>query len=150
MFKKLNEVEREGIISYLKERFGINHKVFGKFDFFIRGKKVWIATKGIDEKMPKARIEAVGMLFMRLEKGKMKLTTNAAQLFGKHAKKNVIELNDQQVYEALRGLDLNVDPKSAEDGYVLLKYKNDIIGVGQKRGDFIKNMIPKARRIKKF
>lgn len=150
MFKKLNEIEKKGIIDYLEERFGISSKVFDNFDFFVRGKKVWIAIRGIDEKLLKAKIEAIGMLFMRLEKKKMKLTTNAAQLFGKHAKKNIIKLNDQQLYEALRGLDLSVDPKVAEDGYVLLKYKNDVIGVAQKRKDFLKNMIPKARRIKKF
>ena len=147
-FEKLNEIERSAIIDYLKDRYGIEKRVFRNFEFLKHGKKIWIATKGIEHSL-NLRVESIGLMFMRIEKNKIKLSTNAAQLFGKFAKKNVVELDDKSLYEALRGLDLSLE-SNAEDGYVLLKYKDDIIGVGQKRGKFIKNMIPKAKRIKKF
>ncbi len=150
MFKKLNEIEISGIIKYLDKRFGIDSSVFNKFKFFISGKKIWITPKSLDENLVK-REESVGLMFMRIEKNeRIKLSTNAAQIFGRYATKNVVELNNQQLYEALRGLDITVDEDSTEDGYVLLKYQNDVLGIGQKRGSFVKNMIPKARRIKKF
>lgn len=145
--------EREEILQYLEGRYGISREVFEDYVFIKRGRKIWIASKDIaDKKFSGLNVETFGMLFMRIEK-KIKLTTNAAQIFGKFAGKNVIELNRELAEKVARGYDLRENElkeikSNAEDGYVILKYNSHVLGIGLKQGNFIKNTIPKARRIK--
>ncbi len=145
-----NEEKRE-ILKEINERFGIPINVFDDYVFVKSNKKVWIFGKEASEKnFSGLFVECFGMLFARLDKGRVKPTTNAAQIFGKYATKNVVEIGEAEMYDVLRGLNLYDFECDAKDGYVLLKYKEHILGVGLKQGKFIKNMIPKARRIKKF
>lgn len=154
----LPENEKEEILRYLEERYGICRGVFENYVFIKRGRKIWIAGKDIaDKKFSGLNVETFGMLFIRIErkneKKKIKLTTNAAQIFGKFARKNVIELDRELAEKIARGYDLRENElkeikSKAEDGYVILKYSSHILGIGLKQGNFIKNTIPKARRIK--
>lgn len=151
------EKEKHEILKYVEERFGIR-KAFDDYVFIKRGKKIWIASKGLaDKKFSGLNVEAAGMLFIRIEKKKgkekIKLTTNAAQIFGKYAGKNTINLSRELAEKVARGYDLRDKDlreikSDAEDGYVILKYGSHILGIGLKQGRFIKNTIPKARRIK--
>lgn len=135
------------VLEYMKQRFGISKSVFKDYTFFIRGEKIWIASKDILQwKEEKINVQSVGILFARVFKT-IKPTTNAAQLFGIHAKKNVIELSKEELDQVLRGYDISKG-EEIENGYVILKYKNDVIGIGLNRNGRIKNQIPKSRRLK--
>ena len=72
--EKLNEIERSAIIDYLKDRYVFEKMVFRNFEFFKHGKKIWIATKGIEHSL-NLRVESIGLMFMRIEKNKIKLST---------------------------------------------------------------------------
>ena len=91
------------------------------------------------------------MVFARIIKDGIKLTTNAVQLFGKYAKKNVFEITKEEKNLFIRGLNL-IKELPTDEGYVILKYDNDYLGIGKylSKQKLIKNMIPKARRIKKM
>ncbi len=150
--KVMSEEERRAMLAYLEERFGMDSKLFDGYEFVKSGRKVWITNKEVVNKnFSGMNVEAAGMLFVRWEKkDKIKLTTNGAQLFGMHAKKNVVEISEDKLHDVVCGLNLYDVECDATDGYVILKYKEHVLGIGLKQGRFIKNMIPKARRIKKL
>jgi NOL1/NOP2/fmu family ribosome biogenesis protein len=140
---------RRKVLDYLEERFGIDKNIFNDYVFVKKGKKIWITNNDVvSRKYKDIPIESIGMVFIRLQKNGMKITTSTAQIFGKHAKKNVIQLSKTQAHDVLQGFNLQNIQTNAEDGYVIMKYSDYVLGIGLKRGSFIMNMIPKARIIR--
>ena len=94
------------------------------------------------------RIEAKGLLFGRyFEKQKrFKPTTNILQIFGIYANRNVVEISKEEKRRYIKGFDLEKELE-IDEGYVILKFREDILGCGLYRGKRIKNQIPKARVI---
>ncbi|MBU5678285.1 MAG: hypothetical protein KQA36_00120 [Candidatus Aenigmarchaeota archaeon] len=149
--RKMNEEEVNNLLKYFEERFGIKKEVFDEYNFYKTSKKVWIANKSLESvKLEKIYLESLGMHFATINKKRkiFKISTDASQIFGKQATKNIVEITDEKLIDVLRGFDLINFESEAEDGYVLLKYKEHILGVGLKNKNFIKNMIPKERRLK--
>jgi NOL1/NOP2/fmu family ribosome biogenesis protein len=68
-------------------------------------------------------------------------------MFGKHAKKNFIELSKEDAVRFIRGEDMDTKPEGVEDGYVILKYEGVPLGCGLLKEGHIKNMVPKAKRL---
>jgi len=140
---------RSFILKYLRDRFGISKRIFSDYSFIVRGEKIWIAFKNVLEKdLEGLNIEAIGLLFGRyFEKQKrFKPTTNALQIFGRYATKNIVELDEKEKEMYIRGYDLE-KKLNLEEGYVIVKFKNDVLGCGLYREGKIKNQIPKARKI---
>ncbi len=151
--KVMSREERKELMSHLESRFGLKEEIFRNYVFIRSGRKVWMTTpEVIDKNFSGFNVEVAGMLFARWEKRKekIKLTTNAAQVFGKYAGKNVVEVNEEQLHQIICGLNIYDIDVDCEDGYVILRYGKHVLGIGLKQGRFIKNMIPKARRIKKL
>jgi len=140
---------KSSILKYLRDRFGISKRIFSDYSFIVRGEKIWIAFKDVLEKdLEGLNIEAIGLLFGRyFEKQKrFKPTTNALQIFGRYATKNIVELDEKEKDMYIRGYDLE-KKLNLEEGYVIVKFKNDVLGCGLYREGKIKNQIPKARKI---
>ncbi|OYT42902.1 MAG: hypothetical protein B6U88_02525 [Candidatus Aenigmarchaeota archaeon ex4484_56] len=140
---------RAFILKYLRDRFSIQKKIFSNYSFIIKGEKIWIVYKDVLEKnLDGLNIESVGLLFGRYFKRqeRFKPTTNALQIFGRYATKNIVELNEKEKDMYIKGYDLE-KKLNLEEGYVIIKFKNDILGCGLYRNGKIKNQIPKARKI---
>jgi NOL1/NOP2/fmu family ribosome biogenesis protein len=86
-----------------------------------------------------------GVYFGRLEKGAIRLSIEGAQLIGKKAKKNIIEIDYDKTIKWMRGENLQVE--SEVQGYVILKWKNYYLGCGEIKKGTIKNYVPKDRSI---
>jgi NOL1/NOP2/fmu family ribosome biogenesis protein len=137
------------ILKYLRDRFEIPKKIFSDYSFIIKGEKIWIVARDVLEKdLEGLKIESIGLLFGRYfeRQKRFKPTTNALQIFGKYATKNVVELNEKEKNQYIRGYDLEKE-LNLEEGYVIIKFKNDMLGCGLYREGKIKNQIPKARKI---
>ncbi|MCX6747325.1 MAG: hypothetical protein NTU63_04310, partial [Candidatus Pacearchaeota archaeon] len=61
-------------------------------------------------------------------------------------KKNIIELDDLQAEEWFKGHDLEI--KEQNNGFKVLKYKDDFVGCGKLSNNRLTNFVPKERRIK--
>jgi len=139
---------RADIIKIIERKFGIPRKCFKDFSFIVRAEKIWMVSKSVNEKdLNNLKIEAIGMLFGRYfeNEKRFKPTTNALQIFGKFAKKNIINITDEELKKYLSGFDIN-KKADVENGFVIIKHREDIIGCGLYKDGVIKNQIPKHKR----
>ncbi|MCW1296359.1 MAG: hypothetical protein OH319_01620 [Candidatus Parvarchaeota archaeon] len=143
--KKLSRGEEKKIFDELSKQYGIKFK--NKFLWFESGKgRLWILNKNVDvNEFKRMRIKFLGTYVAFKEKDGIRLTIEGSQIFGKEARKNVIEVTEKDLHEWLRGYDLQI--KTNFTGYVIIKRGNDFAGCGKALGNKILNMVPKSRRI---
>jgi len=147
MYKILDKNQRASILSGLEERFGLDQNLFDPFLLFEATKGRIFITSQIPHEALKYYIQTLGQLFCRLD-ASTKPSTNMIQIFGKHATKNVLELEKSNAQNAITGFDLETKESNCSDGYVILKYKSFFLGCGLLKEGKLKNMIPKAKRIR--
>ncbi len=107
---------------------------------------LFVLSKDITKINPsKLRINSVGLYIGEFKKGEIRLSIEGSQLIGPHAKKNIVELNKEELRQWLRGEDLIKEVK--QEGYVIMKSNNDFVGTGRVKEGKILNFVPKARRL---
>ncbi len=145
-------------LNYLDERFGIKKEIFFDYGFDTDGERISIFSEGINNKnLDGLIIKSIGLragkYFKDIRNGrvKLKISTNFAQIFGRYATKNVLQINDDEVKEYIRGSDLeNIRPLNVEEGEVIIKWNENVIGGGNYSQGKIKNQIPKKKRLTKI
>lgn len=136
-------------VKYMGDRFGVSKEVFRNYTFRESGERVHIMSPDIaDKDLSGLRIRGTGIVFGRFFKkeAKIKPTTNMLQIFGKFATKNVVELTGEEKEQYLRGFDIDRE-LGAENGYVIVKHGQDVLGCGLYVNGSLKNQIPKAKRL---
>lgn len=151
---------------YLKERFGISlpphTSLVGDNSLRIMTRELSDFKTSTPKGIPASRM-----------KGKFpKPSTAFIQLFGNLATKNTLSVSEGDALAYLRGEDFTLPPNAGtsldkagstapkgqepatvniglETGYVILKYKGAILGIGFYKEGKIGNMLPKGRRIMK-
>ena len=143
--KPLDKKETKRIIDELNDYYGIKEL---KLDYiFMKNNqdKIFIISKDFKSLNTKElRLNGLGLYFLNVSKG-LRLSIEGSQIIGIHAKKNVHEINDENLKEWLQGYDLDCDELK---GYQLIKNKNDFYGVGFASNNKIRNFIPRERRIR--
>ena len=90
------------------------------------------------------------------EKG-FRLNIEGTQLVGPSAKKNVIEINDEQVWDWMKGKDIEIDEnlkkqidekKIEPHLFVIIKRGNDYLSSGKIKNNLILNHVSKSRKLK--
>ncbi len=127
---EISSEEREHILNYLENRFGIPTKVFDEYTIFKGATHYWLFPKTEHLfLLKKLSPETVGLLFLRKIKDFLKPTSTFLQRFGKYATKNIIELSEEQLKTLQKNkkipIDISIDP-----GYVILRDENWILGCG--------------------
>ena len=147
--KVLNKKEIKEIAEKLNSIY--SSKVdFNEFVVLMTGRenKIWLASRKIFEiNLEELKINSIGLYFGREDNGKFRLSVEGAQIVGKTAKKNICEIKN--VWDFLRGFDVAPTKmiNCEENQYVIVKYKNDILGVAKLQDGILKNILPKARKI---
>ena len=138
----VSKAERDEILSYYSERFGIPDEVFIGFSFLKEGKMIWVVSesKGLENILARLKIKSAGIPLLRLLE-RWKPTTVGLQLFGGLATKNVVSLDDETLERFSKDGAVRKD-FSAEYGYVIVKWKNGILGCGLYGRDGLKSQIP--------
>jgi NOL1/NOP2/fmu family ribosome biogenesis protein len=143
--------QAKAFVDFLEERFGIEKSVFSGYSFHETVDKIYVMSGDIPQKdLNNLRIVQTGIVAGRIfDKGdKFKPTTNILQIFGKFASKNIVELNEKEKEDFIRGLDIeNKLTEGTENGYVIVKFGKDVLGCGIYVTGQIKNQIPKSRRL---
>lgn len=94
---------REEVLAFFENRFEIDPAVFERFTFWEKGNgKIWIFAADVPTPI---RIEGLGMTVLRTRQEHWKPTQSAIQRFGRHASKNIIELDSEAAATFVRGED---------------------------------------------
>jgi len=107
--------------------------------------KYWLVSEEVAKK--KIIGEVAGYYFARRNKdGTYRLSIEGSQIVGPLSTKNVVEINDKELWNWLRGID--IENNHDQMGWVILKHKDDFVGCGKAFTNGILNHVPKERRIK--
>ncbi len=143
--RKVEQEERQKVLSYLEERFGIPQDTFENY-FMLKGvSNYWLFPE--TELLPKLQffqIQTVGLLFLRKVSKYLKPTSVFLQRFGYLATKNIITLTQEEL-GILKEKGKFFKELPIEPGYVILKDKNWILGCGlYVNGKLISHLEPKV------
>ncbi|MEO0225088.1 MAG: hypothetical protein ABIL76_08380 [candidate division WOR-3 bacterium] len=131
---------------FLKNRFGIEN-LNENFVLIDRG-DIWITNKDALKVKENLKFNRIGIRLIRVFKNNLKLTTSGSQIIGHLAKKNVLVLEDENLaLSYIKGNDIYGNFENLQKGQVIVKFKNDTLGIGLYDGDKIKNQIPIPKRI---
>jgi NOL1/NOP2/fmu family ribosome biogenesis protein len=125
-----DEDERLLLFTYLEDRFGIHANVFADFDLFSRRKSWWLLRKTEGVSLPvRLKVTQVGLKAFDKVGNYLKPATRMIQLFGHHATKGVMQISQGDFERLLRGEPLKVE-STMEDGFVILRLREHVLGVG--------------------
>jgi NOL1/NOP2/fmu family ribosome biogenesis protein len=127
-------VREDEWVPYVTGRFGIPDDV-------VRGHRVHRRTQrgphlvALDHAPPvEPDPESVGIRFMKTKTLHPKLTTPGAQILGPHATRNVVELTTPQLVPYLARMDVALDRGQDDDcsgeGYVIVRHRGHVLGLG--------------------
>ncbi len=140
--------QKKKILAQLNEQFGIKKLPYLILRFGKEKLRAYSGNLSIEElnKLDaELRIENLGLYFAKEQADGIRLTFDGIQLFKKQITKNIIELNDKQAEDWLKGQDLII---KSDNTFKILKYKNEFIGCGKSTCKRITNFVPKERRLK--
>ena len=127
--------------NYFVERFGISQEIMGYYSFWQRSQKVWAFSGTL---IVEKNIEILGIKALTL--GKVpKPSTAFLRVIGRYATQNVVTLNTTDTFRFLRGEELEGN-FPVEQGYVIVKTREDILGCGF-YAHTLKSLIPKKYRL---
>lgn len=141
----LNSKEKKNILKHLKDQFGCD--LDEDYVFFINPKNRIFVLSGDFSKIDSGslRINSLGLYFGELYNEELRLSLDGAQLIGRYAKRNIIEVDDEQAGRWMKGEDFEID--SELNGFVIVKNNSDFLGCGKVSGRKLYNYVPKERRI---
>lgn len=146
----LHGTKRERVIDILDSQFGVK-EVEGTL--LKRGReRIFLFTGDFDYKeiqnLSKFNfLERLGVYFAKEnERGELRLSIEGSQAIKNSATKNIVELTEDEMNTWMCGHEL--EKETGMTGFVLMKYKNDMLGTGNASKEKITNFIPKSRRLR--
>ena len=129
----------------LSERFGIPREAFDRLAAVEDQETVFVATPEVME-FDAVRPMRRGIRLARLYPYSLKPTTFGMQVLGRQATRNVIDLSDEQAKSLINGGTLNADVE-ADNGFVLVRWRGFVAGVGFYKRPVLKSQIPRFRPV---
>lgn len=144
----LNSKARKEVLKLITEQWGIDDLP----DYvFLKKKdgKIYIVNREVELVIDKKiRIDTLGLYFaeVRDDIEEIRLSIEGSMILGKIAKKNVVEIGDDDARLWLKGQDIEYDGQQFT-GFAIIKHNNDFLGSGKYSKGKIFNFVPKSRRI---
>jgi len=145
----LRVLNKNRILEKLKKQFGITEipgllLQKGKERIFLYQGS--LSERGIIEIEKTLPVERVGIYFGKEINDEMRLSIDGVHLLKDQITKNTFELNEEQMDEWMHGSELQI--KSGKKGFLVMKYKDELLGMGKASEEKISNFIPKNRRLR--
>jgi len=141
--------ERERLMGVFEKQFGIK-QIQGTL---IRGRKggIYLFTGTIPDKeifnlLKIFPVEIIGIYLAKEMDGKLRLSIEGSQILKNEITKRIVELSKEEMEIWIMGHELI--KKTGFEDYVVMKYKNEMLGVGKASENKITNFIPKSRRLR--
>ena len=148
----MKEKDKKEILKKLNEQYGI--KSIPGIIVSRGADRLFLFSGEIDEKQLKEIektivVERVGVYFAKIDEKteKVRLSIEGSQLLKDQITKNIYELTNEKDFESwMKGEDLQI--KTGNKEFLIVKYKDNLLGTGKASEDKISNYIPKNRRLK--
>ena len=122
--------EREEVLSFWEERFGIPKETFDPYLLLATAKNYWLFVAPQDLRpLQNLRVQTVGLLFTRKVSRWLKPTSTALQRFGHLARKNVVDLSPFELDRLRREKKISYQGPW-EEGYVVIRCEGKVWGCG--------------------
>ncbi len=153
--KVLNEKEIEEIEDIIEKNYGCKVGLHSYKVFMTGEEKIWIVSKDIDFRLFDVlkRCYRIGIYFGKLKRNKkIKLSIEGAIMVGRKAKRNIVIVGEEEAKNFIQGYDVKAKEMIDAElhNFILVKHKEDFIGVGILRDGYVENLVPKARRMVKM
>jgi NOL1/NOP2/fmu family ribosome biogenesis protein len=129
----------------LSERFGIPREVFDRLAAVEDQETVFVSTPEVME-FDAVRPMRRGIRLARMYPYSLKPTTFGMQVLGGHATRNVADVSDEQAKLLINGGTLKADIE-ADNGFVLIRWRGFVAGVGYYKRPVLKSQIPRFRPV---
>ena len=129
----------------LAERFGIPREVFERLAALEDQETIFVGTPEVME-FDAVRPMRRGIRLARVYPYSLKPTTFGMQVLGGQATRNVIDVTDEQAKLLINGGALNTAVK-ANNGFVLIRWRGLVVGVGYYKRPVLKSQIPRFRPV---
>lgn len=146
-FKILNSKEIKKLLNNIEKQY--KTKKLSLDCAFLMGKegRVYVLSRDFkDLDTDRLKINRLGLYFCRIQNNDIRLSVEGSQIIGKVSEK-IVDLNDDEIIKWISGED--IEKESKEEGYFIVRYKDDFYGTTKIKNNLLKNFIPKNRRIKK-
>lgn len=152
--KILNSKERKKLVAELEEQFGVSELPAllvetGKQK--VRGFSGSMTRDEILELSEIANVEIVGLYLFKKEDAGYRISLDGTHVLAGQIKKRIVEINDEQFAEWIRGKDLvfgDTGDSKIPRGVVVVRHGEDFVGTALSNGEKIFNFVPKERRIR--
>ena len=153
--KVLSSKEIREIETIIEKNYGCKVGLHNYRVFMTGEEKIWIASKDIDFGIFDVlkRCYRIGIYFGKLKRNrKIKLSIEGAMIVGRKARRNIVVVSEEEAKKFMRGYDVKAKEMIDAElhNFVLVKWKDDFIGVGILREEYVENLVPKARRLVKI
>ncbi len=129
----------------LSERFGIPREVFDRLAAIEDQETVFVSTPEVME-FDAVRPMRRGIRLARIYPYSLKPTTFGMQVLGREATRNVVDVSDEQAKLLINGGALSTDIE-ADNGFVLIRWRGFVAGVGFYKRPVLKSQIPRFRPV---
>lgn len=148
--KILNKKEKQNILNKLEKEFGIkeiNGLLLMKGSeriYLFQGSLSSYELNNLGEEI---FIERIGIYFGKKMGEGIRLSIEGVQLLKDQITKNIFDLNYEQVQDWMKGQELLIE--TGKKNFLVMRYKEDLVGCGKASDKKIGNYIPKNRRLKR-
>ena len=141
-----SEAERQEILDYFFQRFGIPEKAFEGFCFLKKERKIWVVRDHpeLERILDQLKVESAGIPILRTKTSLWKPTTAGMHLFGLHATRNVIDLEGGALKAFLKMEPID-GPLPLEPGFVIVRQEGKVLGCGVYGKGRLRSQIPQPR-----
>lgn len=140
--------EKKELLKELEELYGITelpYQLFRGGKQRVRAFSGTMSKEEILELSGIARVEVIGMYLISQKDAEPRINFDAIPILKNQITKNIFEINEEQYQKWIRGYDLELQ---APRGTLIIKFKDDLVGIGKSNGERIFNYLPKERKIK--
>jgi NOL1/NOP2/fmu family ribosome biogenesis protein len=141
----LNSKQIKHLAKIIEKQWGFTLKTDYRFLINNDG-KVYVASDEVSHfDISNLKVNHIGLYIGRLILEEFKLSVEGTQIFGNLAQKNVLELDNNQVFDWLHGFEVKCE--GSHHGFVIIKHEEDFHGCGRHKDGKVINLLPKERRI---
>ena len=148
----LDKTKKKKILKQLENFYGISDLSYlfiksgiGKYRIFSGS----LSKEELNDLAKNTHVELIGSRIANTDDEDIRISFDAINIpeIKKQITENILEINDQQAEDWMKGNNLQIEAEGKKR-FIVIKHKDDFLGVGRVQGTFIKNYVPKERRIR--